>query len=225
MKQSFDISFQLVVGHEGGFSSDRDDRGNWTSGKVGVGKLNGTKYGVSAMAYPGLDIKNLTLEKAKEIYRSDYWNRCRCDDLPFPLDYVVFDAAVNHGVSRAVRFLQHAVGATVDGIIGPQTVTRAKAALDQSKVITSFCVARALFYTDIGTFQKYKRGWFNRLFDVHASAISALTDLDETQDVITEVVPKAAVDHPATADEWTFWEDLSRRSQEAAERAKANAAA
>ena len=228
MKENFLPSFELVVGHEGGLSMDRADRGNWTSGQIGVGKLNGTKYGVSAMAYPHLDIRNLTLRDAQDIYRRDYWNKARCDELPAGLDYLVFDAAVNHGVSRAVRFLQAAVGATVDGVIGANTIARATRALDQSKAVTSFCITRALFYTDIGTFQRYKNGWFRRVFETHATALIIVgeTETDKSANTLSIIdeKPKAAIDVPATEDEKAFWLDISRRAQEAAERAEALAA-
>jgi lysozyme family protein len=117
MKDNYDTAFKLVVGHEGGFTNDRNDRGNWTSGVIGKGTLRGTKYGISAMSYPTTDIKNLTLDQAKEIYRTDFWNKAQCDLMPIGVDYLLFDASVNHGVSRANRFLQEALGVTADGKI------------------------------------------------------------------------------------------------------------
>ena len=49
MDSKFILSFDRVIGHEGLFQNDRDDRGNWTSGKIGVGELKGTKFGIAAM--------------------------------------------------------------------------------------------------------------------------------------------------------------------------------
>ena len=224
MKHNFEPSFEAVIGHEGGLSLDREDRGNWTSGKIGVGKLNGTKYGVSAMAYPDLDIRNLTLQDAKDIYRRDYWNKARCDDLPPGLDYLTFDSGINHGVSRAGRFLQTAVGAKVDGQIGPATVARASAVFDLSKAVSEFCVTRGLFYTEIETFQRYKLGWFRRLFETHWIALELVADQADNPHygntlVIQENTPKAAVDTDLTDEERAFWLDLHRKASEAAERA------
>jgi len=59
---TFEESFKVLIGHEGGYSDDRNDPGNWTGGKVGVGELLGTKYGVAANSYPMEDIQGLTLE-------------------------------------------------------------------------------------------------------------------------------------------------------------------
>ena len=206
MSDRFDLSFDRVVGHEGGLSLDRNDRGNWTSGKIGVGSLNGTKYGISAMAYPSYDIRNLTLQDAKDIYRRDYWNKCRCDDLPIGIDYLVFDAAVNHGNSRSAKFLQTAVGAVADGIIGEKTVAKVNAQNSLENTASEFCVTRGLFYTEIGTFQQYKLGWFRRLFDTHATAITELVEGDVVE--VTHADCKAAIDENATDREKKFWEML-----------------
>ena len=210
MSDRFDLSFERVVGHEGGLSLDPNDRGNWTSGKIGVGSLNGTKYGISAMAYPHLDIRNLTLQDAKDIYRRDYWNKCRCDDLPVAVDYLVFDAAVNHGNSRSAKFLQTAVGASADGIIGEKTVAKVNAKSDIVGVCSEFCVTRGLFYTEIETFQRYKLGWFRRLFDTHATAVSELTEGNVVE--INHDECKAALDENATDREKTFWEMLKAKT-------------
>ena len=211
MSDRFDLCFERVVGHEGGLSLDRNDRGNWTSGEIGVGSLNGTKYGISAMAYPHLDIRNLSLQDAKDIYRRDYWNKCRCDDLPVAVDYLVFDAAVNHGNSRSAKFLQTAVGASADGIIGEKTIAKVNAKNDIIKVCSEFCVTRGLFYTEIDTFQRYKLGWFRRLFDTHATAVSELTEGYVVDNA--ERVCKAAVDEEATDKEKSFWDEVAALSE------------
>lgn len=70
---NFDQAFRIILKHEGGFQSLPNDKGNWTGGKVGVGELKGTKYGISAARFPDLDIANLTIEQAGEIYRGQYW--------------------------------------------------------------------------------------------------------------------------------------------------------
>lgn len=64
-----------------------------------------TKYGISKRAHPTVDIRNLTEADAKAIYQTDYWDKAGCGELGEPLDMLVFDAAVNVGVSRAVNWL------------------------------------------------------------------------------------------------------------------------
>ena len=69
------------------------------------------------MAYPKEDIKNLTLERAKQLYKRDYWDKCRCDELPNAIRFHVFDVAVNSG--NAFGHLQHhRFGYRVYGING-----------------------------------------------------------------------------------------------------------
>jgi lysozyme family protein len=69
---AFEQAFARIIGNEGGFTSNQLDPGNWTGGKPGEGECRGTKYGISAHAYPSLDIAGLTLADAYAIYRRDY---------------------------------------------------------------------------------------------------------------------------------------------------------
>lgn len=158
----FITSFNRVISSEGGFTKDSRDRGNWTGGKVGLGSLKGTKYGISAMAYPKLDIEHLSLDQAQEIYKRDYWDKFMGDQLDPDLAYQVFDAAVNHGVSTAVKLLQSSVGTTEDGIMGNITLNRTLS-MDQHKVALTFISKRIKYYTSIKTFAYYGKGWMNRM--------------------------------------------------------------
>lgn len=183
MNDNFDTIFEKLIGHEGGYTRHRQDRGNWTSGRVGVGELKGTKYGISAMAYPKLDIKNLTLEDAKAIYRHDYWDVVRGDELPSGIDYIVFDIAVNHGPNDAIRWLQDAVGTTVDGKFGPKTLSAVWAS-DPVRTITKIGITRMHDYISLSTFNTFGRGWTRRNFEVVVDAV--LFALDRSK---AEMVP------------------------------------
>ena len=112
----FELAFEIVLGHEGGFQNMYADRGNWTSGRVGVGERKGTNWGITAMSYPHLDIRALTEEDAKKIYWEDFWQPVM-STLPHGVALEAFDAQVNTG--RGIRFLQMAVGTLADGIWGP----------------------------------------------------------------------------------------------------------
>jgi lysozyme family protein len=158
----YNTAFARVIGHEGKFQRDPQDRGNWTTGVIGKGELKGTKYGISAMSYPHLDIKNLTLAQAKDIYYEDFWLRVAGDELHTALAYQLFDAAINHGIGNSVRMLQRAVGVADDGRLGP--VTRAAiAARDMDSVLKKFNAQRIRFFTKISTFTRFGRGWMNRV--------------------------------------------------------------
>ena len=162
---NFDQSFQKLLGHEGGFTDDKRDPGNWTGGRVGVGELKGTNFGIAANTYPNEDIRNLTVDRAKFLYQRDFWNRIRADDLPAVIRYPMFDAAVNSGVPQASRWLQRAVGATDDGVIGPRTLA-ATNAMEPQVVLRRLLSVRLRFMTNLSNWPVHGRGWARRIADL-----------------------------------------------------------
>lgn len=158
----FELAFDRVIGHEGGYTDDPRDRGNWTSGTCGVGECRGTKYGLSAMTYPGLDIKGLTVAQAKAIYRRDWWAPLGMDLFPQALAFQLFDASINHGSHAATRMLQRAVGVNDDGVIGPVTVGVIEAT-ELNDLLLCFLSERLAFMAKIKTFTTYGRGWSRRI--------------------------------------------------------------
>jgi len=148
--ENFERALAEVFGHEGGYTADLRDAGNWTSGKRGVGQLKGTKYGISAAAFPYLDIKNLTVKQAGEIYRERYWKVVGGDTLEPGVDLAVFDAAVNSGVSRARKW--YASARTHYPI---ETVKR-------------LCDMRRSFVQGLSSFRVYGKGWLSRIARIEA---------------------------------------------------------
>lgn len=159
---NFANCFAFTLGAEGGYSNNPGDPGNWTGGAVGHGEVRGTKYGISASAYPALDIANLTEAQAEEIYRRDYWASLHGDELPLPVALVAFDAAVNAGPRRAVVWLQQACGQPADGVLGPATfaaLTRA----DPVAIAREALVRRLEFSTHLATWPNFGLGWSRRI--------------------------------------------------------------
>jgi len=159
---AFDEAFAAVVGNEGGFGNNPADPGNWTGGAVGAGTCRGTKWGISAAAYPTLDIEKVTEGDARVIYLARYWTPISAALLAPALALLVFDAAVNNGVGRAVMLLQAAVGAEQDGLLGPQTLARVAAA-DASATAAEFQARRLLFMVGLPTWHTFGLGWARRL--------------------------------------------------------------
>jgi lysozyme family protein len=159
---AFDRAFAMLIGHEGVLSLDPDDRGNWTGGRVGVGEMKGTKYGISAASYPHLDIRNLTLDQAKEIYRRDFWAAVRADEMPWSVALVTFDTAVNSGGALAARLLQRALKVAADGAIGPMTM-RALAAADPHDIAAELLAQRHYQMTAMAGWGKNGLGWTRRV--------------------------------------------------------------
>lgn len=162
MSITFDQAFERLIGHEGKFTNDRQDRGNWTTGVIGKGQLNGTKYGISAMTYPDLDIKSLSLEQAKNIYKRDWWDKINADQIDSALVFQVWDFAINAGMGTAKRKLQLAVGVLDDGIIGNLTIQAINKA-DLNDILLKFNAERLKYYTSLSTWSRYGKGWTLRV--------------------------------------------------------------
>ncbi len=173
---SFDSAFEKTVGLEGGYGCDPDDKGNWTRGVIGVGELKGTKYGISAAAYPDEDIKNLTLDRAKYLYRCDYWQRLNIGEVPEDqIQEEIFDTGVNMGVGaagivvqRALNFLEIGKPLLVDGAIGPVTLGYLKKwcwkdAEALFKVLNGYQFIRYVEIGESGVMEKYAWGWMRRI--------------------------------------------------------------
>ena len=168
---NFTDAFAYVVGEEGKLSMDPEDSGNWTGGEIGVGELKGTKYGVSAAAYPLLDIANLSLSDAQTLARREYWNRIGGDILPYGIALCLFDFGYNAGVHEATRVAQRALGLQEDGVIGPLTLK----ALKQTPVPTfaeNFTVERIKAYHQMAGFEHEGAGWINRAKETYYKAVA-----------------------------------------------------
>jgi lysozyme family protein len=146
----FDEAFRVVLGIEREYVNDPKDMGGET------------KFGISKRSYPTLDIPNLTLEEAKEIYRRDFWEKIRGEELPPEVAIQLFDSAVNHGVRPAIKLLQLAVGTEPDGVLGPKTLGSVWR-MDEQKVVRGLLVARLEYYTTLLTWADHGRGWVRRV--------------------------------------------------------------
>ena len=160
----FDIAFDMLIGHEGGFQCDPDDTGNWTGGEMGVGELNGTKYGISAASYPDVDIKKITIDDAKKIYFDDYYRTVADMHQSAVMSFVLFDCAVNSGATNTVKILQRAAGVDDDGIFGAVTES-AVAAISGEKLAILFLAERLRFMSGLGSWSRFGRGWARRIAD------------------------------------------------------------
>jgi len=134
-----------------------------------------TKYGIDQRSHPDVDIENLTLEQAKQIYFEGEWTQCRCSELLPPWDLAVFDSAVNVGVSRTIKWVQTAVAVKLDGFIGPKTI----AAVNASTVgeFADFINLRKDYYTNkvrTSLRLQYLKGWMARVADLEKAAENAI---------------------------------------------------
>ena len=152
----FNHCIDRILAEEGGLSDHPADPGGLT------------QYGISKRSYPTLDIANLTLADAQAVYHRDYWQLIHGDQLPSGLDLLMLDCAINQGPVTAIKLLQRALRIRDDGLIGPQTLSAAEAAMPD--VLDAFAAERALRYELNPNEVTFGRGWYRRLLRMHRHA-------------------------------------------------------
>lgn len=155
----FQQAVEFVLGEEGGLSDNPSD----------AGKL--TKWGISSVFYPQVESSAFTRDAALAIYKSDFWDRFRCAELPAGLGLVFFDCAVNQ-TGQAVRLLQRALNVKADGVLGPVTLAAAGKA-DVKSLIAELVARRSVAYAEHPDVKTFGLGWYRRLAACHASALEA----------------------------------------------------
>lgn len=134
-----------------------------------------TKFGVAKNANPSVNIKALKLAEAMEIYERKYWNVISCEQMPTAIGVWMFDCGVNHGPGRAAKFLQQALGVTVDGQIGNGTLG-ALAKADQKVLLQKLKSIRQTFYQNLveakPSQKMFMAGWTRRNNEVTDFSLS-----------------------------------------------------
>ena len=174
MSHPFDWAIDFVFAVEGYVSNSKYDSGGYT------------KYGIAQNSHPNVDVRNLTIDGAKRIYKEDYWDACKCGEFSRPLALYLLDFAVNSGVRNAALGLQRAVNKlnagtgisplAEDGKIGTKTILAAFS-IPEGLMQAAFHAYRTEFYFNIvkknATQNKFLRGWMNRLAKLNMYANGA----------------------------------------------------
>ena len=163
MKENFDKCLEMLLHHEGGYVWHEEDPGGETN--LGVTKKVYQDWGGTK------EMIDLTIEDVAPIYKKNYWDRCKCDQLGSGLDWAVFDWAVNSGTRRVSKALQKACGAERDGVIGNKTLALANGQ-DVKYMIEEIGVIRQSFYESLRTFKTFGRGWTRRNKETTEQALS-----------------------------------------------------
>ena len=170
MMLDFARCLEFVLAKEGGYVDHPADRGRATNRGVTQGTYDEwrRKRGLLPQS-----VKLLVDAEIQAIYRQGYWDKVRADDLPVPVNLVVFDDAVNSGTNRAARRLQKACKVPTDGAIGPRTIAAAKQLSDKSgglNLALDIIEQRVEFYHNIvetnPSQSVFLRGWLNRMNDL-----------------------------------------------------------
>jgi len=151
---NFDQAFEKLLGHEGRYSNHPADKGGETMWGI-------TESVARAHGYVGA-MEELTQWQAGAIYRASYWTPLKADQLPAEVRFDVFDGAVNSGVAQSAKWLQRALGVTVDGVVGPQTLAAAQRA-PAAVLKCQYNGQRLAFMTDLATWPMFGKGWARRL--------------------------------------------------------------
>ena len=159
---NFDECLKLILHHEGGYVNHPKDPGGETN--MGVTKRVYEKWCIENDLQQK-DMKDLEFNDVAPIYKENYWDRVKADQLPAGLDLCVFDWAVNSGTGRAAKKLQGMIGTTVDGGIGPNTLKALNAYVQiegLESTIATYTDIRQNFYESLSTFDTFGKGWTRR---------------------------------------------------------------
>lgn len=161
MQDNFEKCLELILHHEGGFVDHPEDPGG------------ATNKGITLTTYSGYlgrkatvdELKDIPDEHVKGIYKNNYWDRVKGDNLPAGLDLCIFDWAVNSGFKRPARILQNIVGVAEDGYIGDKTLEACQSFLQDSytaSMIEKITEKRETFYKGLKHFDTFGKGWLRR---------------------------------------------------------------
>jgi lysozyme family protein len=163
----FEKALTVILAHEGGYVNHPNDKGGAT--KQGVTQRVYDTYRMVS-GKPTRSVRDIDGGEVAEIYRRQYWNAAGCGVMPYNLALCMFDAAVNHGSVRAVKFLQDAIQVTTDGNIGPQTLSRLSEVLEatgERVLVDRILSVRSDFFNAIverdPSQRVFLKGWKNRI--------------------------------------------------------------
>lgn len=184
MKGNFEQCLAITLKEEGGFVNHKADPGGMTN----LGITRATYEQWVGRHVTDDEMRALTLKDVEPIYRANYWNRIRGDELPVGVDLVVFDFAVNSGSTRAAKYLQQACNVASDGIIGPKTLAACQQR-DPEELVEQICQERLQFLKQLSTWDTFGKGWSARVGRIEAAAKKMLAGLKKPplKDVRTNV--------------------------------------
>jgi len=164
--ENWEKCLEMILHHEGGYVNHPKDPGGETN--LGVTKRVYEEWGGTK------DMKDLTIEDVSPIYKKNYWDKVKADELPSGLDLCIFDFGVNAGPGRAAKYLQSLVGTTVDGGIGPNSLRAVAEHVDRwsiERTIDDYQANRQKYYEKLKTFDTFGRGWTRRVDETTKSAL------------------------------------------------------
>lgn len=176
-------AIENTIVYEGAFGRTRADRGDWTSGQIGVGRLAGTAYGIAAMTLTerGLpidfDLSTLTKAEAIALYRKKEWQECAGDQMPKGLDQIIYDGTVNSGKGRGIPWVGKAVKCPLPAIAAAVARSATLLSFDQRKAAVKTAIAaRVAFLHSLAIFKTFGVGWMRRCTGMEAIGVKMVLE-------------------------------------------------
>lgn len=168
MADNFEKSLKYVLIHEGGYANDPNDSGGPTM--KGITQRVYDAYRIR-MGRQKANVRDISNKEVEDIYRRQYWDAIRGDDLPAGVDYATFDFAVHSGVGRAIKELQAAAGLRPDAHMGTVSL-EALAEGSHEQTVRKLQDRRRKFIRKLSSYKYFKRNWERRVNEVEATALS-----------------------------------------------------
>lgn len=172
MRQNFNASLARLLEHEGGYTNHPSDPGGPTN--FGITIHDYRKY-IDANGTAS-DVKSMSVEQAKTIYRQKYWDAQKCDELPSGVDYAVFDYGVNSGIGRSGKVLRRLLDLPDNTHVVTAAVVAAANGADASALVNKICDERLAFLRRLKTWPTFGKGWGRRVSEVRKTALGMAGD-------------------------------------------------
>ncbi|MFT4163422.1 glycoside hydrolase family 108 protein [Shinella sp.] len=195
MKSTYARAMRGIRISEGGYSNHPRDPGG------------ATNFGIIQTVYDAFrksngmsqqSVRLISEAEVNEIYKAQYADKVRYDELPAGIDYATLDGAVNSGVSRGTKWLQSALSVSSDGKIGSQTIAAAGKA-DAIVIVKSMCAKRMSFLRGLSIFSTFGKGWTSRVARVEAESVSMAMEARGISAKSLPIALKTESDHAAAS--------------------------
>lgn len=164
---NYEECLKFVLRWEGGFVDDPLDRGGATNRGVTQAVYDEWR---ERKHYDTRSVREIEDGEVYQIYLEQYWKPSRCPALDAPMNLALFDAAVQHGTARAIKWLQEILTVPVDGHFGPRTMAACddyEASHGTAHLAAAFLDRRDRFYAAIiannPSQKRFEKGWANRM--------------------------------------------------------------
>ena len=197
MLANYKTCLAAVLKYEGGYSNNPADPGGATMKGITqkVYDVWRRKQGLGIQS-----VRSISQPEVESIYKNNYWDVVRGDDLPSGLDLAVFDYAVNSGPGRAIRQLQKVLGVQQTGVMNAATIAAAK---KNPESWAALCNERLAFMKRLDTWPVFGKGWESRVNDVRKKA-GSLSSLWPVPEVEPKAEPKPDIDITAAQKRLSF---------------------